>query len=398
MNLLTYIPQSGVYIDWDAFENEHSELVTNLRHTPQDTRHHTEGDVWTHTKMVVDALVRLEAWQTLDTRNKHISFLAALLHDIAKPLCTKIQDDGTITSAGHSKKGEIDTRILLWRSGLDFEDREIIARIIGSHQKPFFILNAENPIFELRKLSRDIPLHLLFMVAMADALGRYTTPAQNRQITIDNLELVTILAQEEGILYEPYIPADADTWLKYLNKQGNDIDPAYSVYSNNHDFKVYIMCGLPGMGKDTWIKTYGQNLPVLSYDALREEKGLLHGDAIGDIPSLIKDEAKSYLRKKQSFIWNATHISGSMRKKALDLVHAYGAYVEIIYIEASNEKAWRTQNKNRNASVPDKALDRMLFKWEIPSINEAHDVSYIIGGTRQYPIPESKRTSMYEIN
>lgn len=77
-----------------------------LANTPQDKYHHSEGDVWTHTKMVVDSLLQTEEWTKLSEQNKRIMFLSTLLHDIAKPLCTEISEDGRVSSPGHSRKGK----------------------------------------------------------------------------------------------------------------------------------------------------------------------------------------------------------------------------------------------------------------------------------------------------
>lgn len=382
MKLIDFTPVTSD-IDWQLLEDSYPTLVNTLLKTPQDEYHHAEGDVWTHTKMVVSELVSTSEWDKLSVENKRIMFLASLLHDVAKPLCTEYLEGGRISSPGHSRKGSIDARILLWREGVDFKTRETIARLIGSHQKPFFALTKEDPLLELRVLSREMPLDLLFLLAKADGLGRLTNPATERQKTLDNIDVATLMAEEEGILHTAYQPADEDTWLKYVDRKGQGIDPAYSIYQEQQQFEVIIMSGLPGMGKDTWISKNCKSLPVVSYDATREIMGIEHGDDQGQLASIVKEQAREHLRARQPFVWNATHISPSMRQKTLGLLHAYGAYTRIVYIEAATEKEWRMQNKSRSAYVPERALDSMLFKWEVPIENEVHQVDYVINGSIQ---------------
>lgn len=381
MKLIDFTPlHNNLTINWELFNDRYPDIVSLLTNTQQDKFHHSEGDVWTHTKMVVDALIQTNEWRDLNERSKQTVFLSALLHDIAKPLCTEYLENDRITSPGHSRKGSIDARILLWREGVDFNQRETVTRLIGSHQKPFFVATKEDPTFELRKLSREMPLNLLFLLAKADGLGRLTTPAIERQKTLDNLEYAQLIAEEENIFNQSYVPSDEDTWLKYLDRDGVGIDPGFSLYQVDKPFDVYVMSGLPGMGKDTWIYNNLRHLPVVSFDATRELMGIEHGDDQGQLANIVKDQAKTFLRERKSFIWNATHISPSMRQKTLGLLHSYGATVNIIYVEAASEKEWRKQNRSRDAYVPEKALDSMLFKWEVPVENEAHRVSYLING------------------
>src|SRR5919205_148963 len=67
-----------------------------LAGTPQDPRYHAEGDVLTHTRMVAEALVELPAWRELAPVTHAVLFGAALLHDVAKPICTEIDAHGRI--------------------------------------------------------------------------------------------------------------------------------------------------------------------------------------------------------------------------------------------------------------------------------------------------------------
>lgn len=88
--------------------------------------------------MVLDALHTLDEYRNASPQDREIMYLAALLHDISKPACTVHEDDGRITSKGHSKRGAIDSRIMLWKLDYPFYMRESICNIIATHQVPFF--------------------------------------------------------------------------------------------------------------------------------------------------------------------------------------------------------------------------------------------------------------------
>ncbi|MEO1646978.1 MAG: metal-dependent phosphohydrolase, partial [Chloroflexota bacterium] len=58
MNMPTQIEQ----INWDDWLQAFPDL-RDLAKCPQDPIFHAEGDVWTHTKMVVEAVMQGETWQ-----------------------------------------------------------------------------------------------------------------------------------------------------------------------------------------------------------------------------------------------------------------------------------------------------------------------------------------------
>ncbi len=69
-------------------------LLKKLVNTPQDPEWHAEGDVCTHTSMVLSALYSLinAHGQNLTSDKRLALILAAALHDIAKPLSTRTME------------------------------------------------------------------------------------------------------------------------------------------------------------------------------------------------------------------------------------------------------------------------------------------------------------------
>ena len=104
-HLLSLVPTGPLWrVDWDAIWPQWPELAT-LDTCSQDPIHHAEGDVGTHTRMVVEALVTDADWQALSLDDQTYLFWAAVLHDIGKPAVTKHEEDGRISSRGHSRVG-----------------------------------------------------------------------------------------------------------------------------------------------------------------------------------------------------------------------------------------------------------------------------------------------------
>lgn len=143
--------------------------------------------------------------------------------------------------------------------------------------------------------------------------------------------------------------------------------------------EVTLLCGLPGMGKDLYIRQHCPALPVVSLDDIRREHKLKPEDksATGWVVQQAKDQARVHLRAKRDFLWNATNITRQMRTQLVALFASYGARIKIVYVERPFEK-WRAQNANREHQVPNTVLDKLLKKLEVPTPDEAHEVVYWI--------------------
>ena len=344
--------------------------------TPQDPRYHGEGDVWTHTMMVVDALLALPQYQAASRADQEVVFLAALLHDVAKHSTTVIDPvTGAIGQPGHSRKGAIDARIALWDAGAPFAVREAVCRLISVHQVPFFALEGSRrgkpPEFIARELSWHVSLPLLAMLAEADMRGRICADAQR---VLDNIALFCELARDDGCFEQPRAFADAHTAVSYF--RGADVHPDYPLFQEPGS-RVIVMSGLPASGKNTWVNAHYPDLPVISFDDAREELGLRHGKNEGKVAHLAIERARELLRRKAPFVWNATNLSELMRKKTLDLLYAYHAEVELVYLEKPRAELLR-RNSRRDTSLSNKTLTSMLHRWDMPLPTEAHRVVYAV--------------------
>ncbi len=137
------------------------------------------------------------------------------------------------------------------------------------------------------------------------------------------------------------------------------------------------MSGLPGAGKDYWI---GENLPdweVLSLDALRREMNINPKERQGRVVSAARERARVFLRRKQSFVWNATNISRQVREQCINLFAAYDARVRIVYLDVSETRLF-AQNGARAEEVPAAVIRGLLDRWEVPDRTEAHRVDWVV--------------------
>lgn len=355
-------------------------LLTQMAHIQQNPDYHGEGDVLTHTKLVCETLVGLDQFRRLDGNKRQAVFLAALLHDIGKIRCTRLED-GRWVSPHHAATGASMARELLWldcgwcgQSRLQAL-RETICALIRYHSLPPHAVYEENGARRLLKAAANGELlpgfsaELLCLLARADILGR---SCGDQAELLESVELCGALAEEQGCLTgSPAFPSQ-HTAFSYFS--GRLAQPDYELYDDTWG-EVILMCGLPGTGKDTWIASHHSELPVVSLDAIRIELGVSPVGSQKRVADEARFRAKAFLRQKRPFIWNATNITADLRRGLVELFTSYHASVRIVYLETECEEEFR-RNAGRAAVVPEDVILRMLYKLTPPERFEAHRVEW----------------------
>ncbi|GCE51078.1 putative kinase [Thermosporothrix hazakensis] len=357
---------------WDGVRSRFAWLQT-LHDVPQDARFHAEGDVLIHTRMVFEAMMQLVELLHCTEAERGVLLTAALLHDIAKPLCTKIEANGRITSKGHARRGGLlARRLLMSGDGLDeclpLTMREYIVRLVRYHGLPLHFFDREEK--ELLAASQCVRLDHLALLAEADVRGRI---CDDQAELLDRVALFREFCSELGCYEAPYRFSSDFSRFEYFHSERRD--PAYDAYDAT-TCEVVMLAGLPGAGKDTYLQQHYQDWPVISLDALRQELHVSPEDDQGRVVQQAKERARELLREQRSFVWNATNVTRMLRAQLIDLFVAYGARVRLIYIETPLEKLLQ-RNRERQAGVPESVIFKLLSKLEVPDPIEAHHVEWV---------------------
>jgi predicted kinase len=368
-DLFSFCPTAPDWrVPWDEMDRGYP-FVRALAGCPQDPVHHAEGDVWIHTSMVCRELVALPAWRALPEDERRILFAAAVLHDVAKPECTRVDEDGRISSRGHSRRGAIVARNLLWRMHAPFAQREQVAALVRFHQTPYFLIDRPDARRLAIEVSQMARCDLLALLAEADVRGRI---CEDQQRLLDNVALFVEQVREMGCLRAPWeFDSDHARVLFFLDEKRIPEAPAHA------DFRaeVVLLSGLPGSGKDHYRHTHLGDWPAVSLDDLREELDVDPDDTQGKVVSAARERARELLRQGQSFVWNATNLSRQLRRLPLELFARYQARLRIVYLEVAPEVLFE-QNRQRERVVPARVMERMLDRWEVPDRTECHAIEY----------------------
>jgi tRNA nucleotidyltransferase (CCA-adding enzyme) len=142
---------------------------------PQDPEWHPEGDVWTHTLMVIDQARARNA--DLDRPRLAAIMLGAVCHDLGKP-ATTIHVDGRIKSPNHEAEGVAPATRILDRLNVQtmdgFDVRRQVLALVAEHLRPSAFYKAKDTITDgaFWRLAARVDMELLARFARADCNGR----------------------------------------------------------------------------------------------------------------------------------------------------------------------------------------------------------------------------------
>lgn len=352
-----------------------------LAQTPQNPEFHGEGHVLNHTEAVCRAVRETESYRAGDETTRKILVLSALLHDIGKITCTR-WEEGHPVSPGHGRAGAELARQFLWQElGLCGTPekaalREAVCSLVRDHGLPPHAIDRPDGKLQLLRFASDGTLipglntELLCALGEADIRGRLCADGD---ALLDQVQLCREFARESGCLTGPFAFPDDHTAFAYLS--GRNVPAEYPLYDDTWG-TVFLMSGLPGTGKDTWIQENLPELPMISLDDIRRELRISPTDNQESVVQLARERAREFLRKKQGFVWNATNLTPMTRQKQIALFSDYGASVEVVYLETTRENQF-FRNHNRPDAVPDHAVNHMMEKLTPPRRMEAHGVRWL---------------------
>jgi len=345
---------------------ESQDWATDMRQCLQEPEFHAEGDVWTHTRMVMDALTALPEYQALDSEDRNLLLHAALLHDVAKPVCTVVEN-GRISSPRHAKIGEKIAREILW--DFDFSFRENVCALVRLHGLPIWGLEKTDPVRAAILAGWRVRNELTYILAKADVLGRI---CDTQSELMYRLELYRELCLENDCFYTEREWHNAHSRFRYF--WSDETYPTEIFDDTTHE--IVMLCGIAGSGKDTAYQKYYAHLPVVSLDQIRQELKIKPDDKNGQgkVAQLAYERAREFCRRKQSFVWNSTNLTAEMRSRLIGTLRVYDPRFTIVYVEVSQNDVFQ----RRKADIKVSVLERMVRQLEIPLAGEAHEIRFIV--------------------
>ena len=135
---------------------------------PQNPVHHPEGDVWTHTMMVLDVAAALRH----DAAYPEAFMMSALTHDFGKAVSTVVEGD-KVRAIGHEKTGIAPAQQFLRRISNENKLEHYVLNMVELHMKPNILAGeragrkATSKMFDQSVCPED-----LLLLAKADHFGK----------------------------------------------------------------------------------------------------------------------------------------------------------------------------------------------------------------------------------
>lgn len=146
--------------------------VYTLMGSKHSTIHHAEGDVWEHTKMVVNVIMNENSTRSDD--EKIILFFSALFHDIGKPATLAWNEKKKDwTNYKHADISAEMTKTILASSGIPKRFHQAIIELVENHMVDITITDKK-----IKQKAEDFKAanwELLMSLRIADGLGRMDT-------------------------------------------------------------------------------------------------------------------------------------------------------------------------------------------------------------------------------
>lgn len=366
-------------------------LLKEFKNTPQDPVWHAEGDVHIHTDMVLH-----ELYQVFDTEQfiptpeqRQILILAALLHDIAKPITTyTCKDTGRVKASKHEELGLNYLSFRILDLELPSESVIEILNLVGYHQKPKLLVIKGAPKTEYLKLCNIVDYELMYWLEIADMKGR----------VCEDLEEQLMYLDEYYSLCRDYL-LEYSCDLQYLEEEshycenvGNyqiihgdmssfsEAKAKFYEHKDKHSHFVMIV-GISGTGKSTLAS---QEYPLhhhVSLDKLRLLFSQGPRQRSKEMEGKVIQEAKEMLKyafhHKTNVVFDATNLRRELREQLLTIAHNYHAF-STIHVLMKPVPQIKKQNKQRHMEIPEEVIDNQIAKFQLPSANEAHEVIYDI--------------------
>ena len=142
--------------------------------------------------------------------------------------------------------------------------------------------------------------------------------------------------------------------------------------------KVYVLVGVPGAGKSTWVanQDWAKDCVYVSSDRHVDEYaasvGKTYNDVFKDYAStavrMMLDDVVAAREAGKDIIWDQTSVNVKSRKKKFSMLPDYEHIAVVFATPDSEEHARRLDRPGKH--IPKEVLDSMIKNFEMPTEEE----------------------------
>jgi predicted kinase len=146
--------------------------------------------------------------------------------------------------------------------------------------------------------------------------------------------------------------------------------------------KVYMLIGVPGVGKSTWIKNqdWTAGVPVISSDRFIDEHAERVGKTYNEVfeeyapiaMRLMDNQARVCHANQVDCIWDQTNTSAKSRKNKLKLLPEYTA-IAVVFRTPEKEEHDRRLASRPGKHIPENVMRSMIKNFDEPTEDEGFE-------------------------
>lgn len=150
--------------------------------------------------------------------------------------------------------------------------------------------------------------------------------------------------------------------------------------------KLYVLVGVPGSGKSTWIKNqkWTGNCVIVSTDEFVEdyakECGQTYSEVFNDyMPTAVKLMAEKVIRAREAgkdIIWDQTSTTVKSRERKFNMLPEYHK-IAVVFRTPEHKELIRRLSSRPGKEIPEHVIGSMIDGWEEPTLEEGfHEIWY----------------------
>ena len=361
-------------IDWDYVETIPE--FAKLKECEQNPVWHSEGNAWEHTKKCVESVYNKTDFMYAGSEIEcKIKVLFVLFHDIGKGVTTEFKN-GAWHSYGHEFAGEKIARRLLWNEPIEIRER--ICACVRYHMIPLHIADSKSCIMDMIKLSRGpfFKWRDVLFVKTCDMDGCITEKPEENAKDYEKLKMLSSLASCMNILDHGFATEG------FCTRETEIVD---RIYGDKSDWareqkrqKVYMLIGLPGAGKNTFVDSIEGDYVSVSRDDIRyelgfcgkDEKVVLSSDKENEVSAEFDRRVVEALKSGKDIVINNINLKKQYREATKKLLAGHNVQLIYVIIEAPTIE----DNIKRRPTFKPEILRQMCETLDWPRPDECREI------------------------
>lgn len=148
---------------------------------------------------------------------------------------------------------------------------------------------------------------------------------------------------------------------------------------------LYMLIGIPGSGKSTWVKLNKKSHVILSTDDYIEEQAKSVGKTYDEAFSFYIDSAmlnmdemvKNACAQQKDVIWDQTNLDVNSRKRKLAKFDGYRK-VAVVFEKPSEEVLKVRLASREGKKIPPRVIKSMVMRFQHPTLDEGFDEIVVV--------------------